>query len=378
MVCLKGEVRVCSDASPRSQLINWMDDLQTQKGCLRMTAPERNPDEIPPAVALHQLGVSFWLSQALYVVAKLGVADHLKDGPYTADELAKSVGAHEGALYRVMRALASVGVFTETEPKRFALTPMGAYLQTGVAGSLRAQFLTITELDWEPWRHLLHSVQTGETAFRQAHGMGLFDYLQHHPGVGNMFDEAMTGFVMENGLAVVAAYDFTPFAKIIDVGGGSGALMAAILQASPQAQGVLFDLASVIDGAKRTIEAAGLAARCACIAGDFLTSIPAGGDAYLMASILHDWDDEHSVAILQNCRRVMSAPAKLLLVEMVIPPGDVPFYGKLLDLEMLVLTGGRERSEEEYRDLLTAAGFRLTRILSTHTASSIIEATPVE
>jgi hypothetical protein len=304
-----------------------------------------------------------WTAQAIFVVAQLGVADYLADGPQHTDALARSVGAHPGALYRLLRALASVGVCTEVEPRCFALTPIGAYLQTGIAGSLRALALTGNVLDWQAWGQLVHSVKTGAPAFQHVHGMDPFTYFQHHPEVGTIFDAAMTGFVTENGLAVATAYDFTPFTTIVDVGGGHGALMVAILQASPATRGVLLELPKVLDGARATLEAAGLLSRCTCVAGDFFTSVPAGGDAYILASIIHDWDAERSVTILKNCRRAMSS--------------DAPFFGKWLDLEMLVCFGGRERTEAEYQALLAAAGFQLTRLVPTHTPSSVIEAVPV-
>ncbi|HUE82338.1 MAG TPA: methyltransferase [Pyrinomonadaceae bacterium] len=333
--------------------------------------------EIPPQAVLHQMMCGHWVSQAIYVTAKLGIADHLADGPRHIDDLAQTVGGNSGALYRLLRALASVGLFTEGEQRHFALTPIGACLQTEIPGSMRPLAILITDFDWEPWKQMLYSVQTGKTAFERVHGMGVFDYFQQHPEQGQAFDEAMTTFVTANGLAVVAAYDFSPFAKIVDVGGGHGALMAAILKANVGTKGVIFDLPSVVAGAKRTIEAAGLSDRCELVGGDFFTTpLPTGGDAYMMASIIHDWDDERSLAILKNCRRAMSDHAKLLLVEMVIPPGDTPFLGKLLDLEMLVCFGGQDRTEVEYHQLLAAAGFQLARIVPTATPSSIIEAVP--
>jgi hypothetical protein len=323
---------------------------------------------------LHRLGTSFWISQSLYVMAKLGVADRLVSGSQDVEYVARAVGADPSALYRVMRALASVGVFTETAPRQFALTPMGTYLRTDVAGSLRAQFLTINELDWLPWSHLLHSVQTGGTAFNRQHGIGLFEYLEKHPDVSGMFDEAMSGFVTENGLAVVSAYEFSPNATIVDVGGGRGALMTAILQANPGAKGIVFDRPSVVPGAEEAIATARLSERCAVIGGDFFASVPSGGDVYILASIIHDWDDEQSATILRTCRQAMAPMSRLLLIEMIIPEGDTPSYGKLLDLEMLVLAGGRERTSNEYAALLANAGFRMTRIIPTRTSSSIIEA----
>lgn len=331
-------------------------------------------NKIPPGRALNQMIIGYRVSQAIYVAAKLSLADHLTEGPRNVDELAKSVDAHPDALYRLLRALASLGLFTEIEPRRFALTEMGTYLRTGFPGSLRALALQTNELYWESWGNFLHSVKTGETAFRHVHGTGIFDYLRRDPPKAKTFDEAMTGFVTMNGASVASVYDFKQFRKVIDVGGGHGALMACILKASPETRGVIYDLPHVVEGAKKKMTAAGLLERCEVLAGDFFDSVPTGGEAYILSSIIHDWDDEHSILILKNCQQAMSRQAKLLLVEMIIPPGNTPFLGKLQDLHMLANYGGRERTEEEYHQLLSAAGFRLVRIIPTPTASSLIEA----
>lgn len=342
-----------------------------------MNPSENRLQKLPHSAALLQMMSGFWISAAIYAVAKLGLADELCDGSRTVDELAQKTGADPNALYRLLRALGSVGIFTEAAPRRFALTPLGECLRSGVPGSLRSYAIVAKEMGWEPWGHLLHSIETGETAFNHVHGMGYFDYLKEHPELGRLFNEAMTGFVTINGLAVAAEYDFTPVSKIIDVGGGHGTLMAAILTKYPKTSGLIFDLPDVVEGTRKKLADLGLSNRCECIGGDFFKEIPAGGDAYLMASVLHDWDDDRATTILKNCRRAMPGSAKLLLIEMVIPSGDTPFFGKLLDLMMLVNLGGRERTEIEYRALLEAAGLRLTKIKPTNTPSSIIEAVPV-
>ena len=332
--------------------------------------------ELPPSIRLHQLMAGHWISQAIYVAAKLGIADRLANAPQTVPDVAREVGADPQALHRLMRALASVGLFTEVSPARYGLTPIGYFLRTGVPGSLRALALTVTELDWQPWGQLLHSVRTGETAFPRVYGASVFEYFAQHPDTARMFNEAMIDYVSQSIRAVVSAYDFAPLRTIVDVGGGHGALMSAILEANPAARGVVFDLPAVVEGAASDVAARGLADRCTCVPGDFFQSVPEGGDAYLLASIVHDWDDRSSVTILKSCRRAMSPRARLLLVEMVIPAGDAPFFGKLLDLEMLVCFGGRERTEAEYRDLLGAAGFELLRVVSTEAPASVIEARP--
>jgi hypothetical protein len=336
-----------------------------------------NNKELPPSAALMQMITGFWVSSAIYVAAELGLADRIGDGSMYAEELALQVGAHPGALYRLLRALSSIGVFTEVEPRRFTLTPIGNCLKSGTPGSLRAFSIVGREMGWEAWGQLLHSVRTGETAFDHLHGMGYFEFLNQNPERARLFDEAMTGFVTMNGLAVAAAYDFTPFSTIVDVGGGHGALIEAILKQNTKAKGIVFDRPEVIEAAKDRLASVGLSNRCECRGGDFFISVPSGGDVYLLASVIHDWNDEKSLTILRNCRRVMGNNTRILLLEMVIPPGDVPFFGKLLDLNMLVNFGGRERTEVEYRNLLSAAGFQLTRIVPTRTPASLIEAVSV-
>jgi hypothetical protein len=343
-----------------------------------MSTSENKSDKSPASFALLQMLSGFWLSAAIYAAAKLGLADELGDGPKTVDYLAQKAGVNPDALYRLLRALGSAGIFTEAGPRRFALTPLGEYLRSDVPGSLRSYAIVAKEMGWEPWGHLLHSVKTGETAFHHVHGTGYFDFLREHPDLGNLFNEAMTGFVTANGMAVAAAYDFAPASKIVDIGGGNGTLITAILKKYQKTSGIIFDLPGVIEEAKKKLGSAGLSDRCACIGGNFFKAIPSGADVYVMASIIHDWDDEHAITILRNCGKAMPAGAKLLLVEMVIPPGDTPFFGKLLDLMMLVNLGGRERTEDEYRDLLAAGGFHVTKIIPTKTPSSIIEAVAVQ
>ncbi len=328
----------------------------------------------PPAAKLLQMITGFWSSAAIYTAAKMGIADHLAGGPLATDELARRLGVKPGALCRLLRALGSIGLFTEGKPCRFALTPTGELLRSDVPGSLRAFSIAGKELGWESWGELAYSVETGKPAFGRLHGMGYFEYLRQEPELARLFDAAMSGFVAANALSVVSAYDFSSFAVIIDVGGGHGTLISAILKRASKARGIVYDLPEVLEGARKSLSAEGLAERCEFIGGDFFESVPAGGDAYLLVSVIHNWDDERSLAILNNCRRVMGREAKLLLVEMIISPGDTPSLGKFLDLNMLVNFGGRERTETEYGNLLSTAGFRVTRIVSTSTPASLIEA----
>jgi hypothetical protein len=340
--------------------------------------PFTSPTDPPPFVALFQMITGYYISQALYVAAKLGIADRLKDGPRSYDELAHATGTHAPSLYRLLRLLVSAGVFAEQEDGRFTLAPIGSYLQTEMPGSLRDVALQYTgPLHQQAWSALLHSVQTGETAFDHLFGMGLFPYLAHHPEEAAVFNAAMTAFSTQIAAAVVAAYDFAPFGTIVDVGGGQGALLRAILRATPTAHGVLFDLPHVITGAKEPIESAGLTERCTVVGGDFFESVPSGGDAYLLSGVIHDWDEERSVRILNNCHRAMRPQGKLLLVEAVVParvdrsvPSQFSVRG---DINMLVHTGGRNRTEAEYRALFAAASFMLTRILLPQGAAKVLE-----
>lgn len=331
---------------------------------------------LPPNIALQQLGIGHWIAQSLYAVAKLGVADTMAQGPRSVEDVAKEVGANAGALYRLLRALASVGVFTEVEPRKFALTPLSNFLKSDTPGSLRPLIILTGEMDWKPWENILHSVRTGGTAADHVYGTNMFNQLQKDPQLFGTFATAMTSFTTQTAQAVCAAYDFSSFGKIVDVGGGLGHLITAILKVATNTNGVLMDLPPAADAARGLIAAAGLTERCEAVGGDFFASVPAGGDAYVLASIIHDWDEERALAILGNVRKAMSPSSKLLLVEMVIPPGDIPFPGKLLDLEMLVVFGGKERTEAEYRDLLKSAGFAVERVLPTFSPASIIEARP--
>ena len=334
-------------------------------------------DEVPPAVALYQKLTGTWVAQSISVVAKLGTADALADGPKGVDELAVAANAHAPSLYRLLRALASVGIFAEDEDGRFRLTPLAEPLRSDAPGSVRSFAMMLgAEWNWQPWGHLLHSVTTGQAAFEHAYGTSIFQYMADRPEAAAIFDAAMTGRSSQDANAVTAAYDFSPFRTIVDVGGGRGTLLAAILRANPGVRGILFEQAHVIPGARQYLDGAGLGQRCELVAGDFFESVVAGGDAYVLKWIVHDWDDEHAVRILERCRRAMSGAGRLLLVETVIPPGNDPSSGKLADLAMMVWTGGKERTEAEYRSLLAAAGFELTRVVPTPSSLSVIEGVP--
>jgi O-methyltransferase domain len=333
--------------------------------------------QTPPDVALTQLVFGKCISMAISVVAKLRIADLLADGPKTLADLAIKTKTHAPSLYRVLRPLAAIGVFAEQDDGRFALTPMGEYLRTGVKGSLRgmADFFG-SDWSWRAWGHLLETVQTGRTAFDSVFGEPVFDYLGKHPDESAVFNEGMTGFSSNIAPAVAEAYNFAAFKTVVDVGGGHGVLLNTILQAYVGVNGIVFDSPHVVVGAEEAIRKADLMGRCRAIGGDFFQSVPAGGDAYLMKHIIHDWPDDKATTILRNCRKGVNPGGKLLLVELVIAPGNAADLGKVINLEMLVIASGQERTEAGYRQLLAGAGWRLTRVLPTKSPTQIVEAEP--
>jgi len=294
----------------------------------------RDPDQIPPVVLPQQTAMlrmiqGFWLARALSVAVKLGIADLLKEGPKSSEELAKATKSHPPSLYRVLRALAAEGVFSEDDKGRFSATPLGSALQTGMPGSMLP--FVLEQLDDEhygAWGDLLHSVMTSETAFDHHFSMDLWQYRALHPEDAKTFDEAMANITEVAVGPILGAYDFSPFDTMIDIGGGDGSLLAAILGKHPGLKGVLFDMPRVTPKAERRIEAAGLAKRCEIVSGDFFKSVPAGGDAHILKAIIHDWDDEQATMILRNCLRAMAPNGRLLLIEAVIPPGNSPFFHK--------------------------------------------------
>jgi hypothetical protein len=341
-----------------------------------MPQPETNqPNQaMPPQLAVLQMASGYWVSQSIYVAAKLGIADLLKDSPKSCDELATATGTNAPSLYRLLRALASLGVFAETQLNHFTLTPLAACLQSDVPDSIRAYVILRGEEQYRAWGDLLHGVQTGGSSFEHIYGMNLFDYLAQNPESAKIFDESMTNLSAIESAAIAASYDFSSIQTLVDVAGGEGLLIASILKSNPTLKGVLFDRPYVIERAKRFLEAEGVLERCQLAAGNFFESVPEGGDAYILKHIIHDWDDERAIAILKQCHKVMPDNGKVLVAEQVIPPGNEPFMGKLLDLHMLVMApGGRERTEAEYRALFEKAGFKLTRIVPTQREVSIVE-----
>jgi len=338
--------------------------------------------DIPPSVAMLRMISGFRVSRAIYVAAKLGIADLLKDGPKSSEELARLTSTHPPSLYRVMRALASVGIFAEDEQGCFTLTPIGNTLQSKIPGSLRAwAILVLGEEDYQAWGDLMHTVGTGQAGFDHVFGMGIFQYEAQHPEHAKIFDEAMANLIGVYNSAVLASYSFSSIEKLVDVGGGDGSLIVAILQTKPKMKGMLFDLPHVAEKAKQRITEAGLSGRCDIVAGNALVSVPSGGDAYILSRVINSFDNERALAVLQNCRRAITEKSKLLLVERVLPDRvehSMAAQGPVMsDLNMMVISGGRERTATEHKALLEAAGFTLTKIIPTPSEVSMIEAEPV-
>ena len=338
----------------------------------------RNHEEQMATRTLLEMIAANRITQAIYTAAELGIADTLKDGPRSAEEVAKAVGASDDAVYRLLRAPASVGLFASRPGRRFELTPLGYFLRADVPGSLRewARF-NGHDIMWRPWGQLLYSVRTGTSAFRHVFGANVFDYAAEHADAATALNDAMTALSAIDSAAVAAAYDYSAIETLVDVGGGHGLLLTTILRAHPRLRGILFDLPRVAKGATERLRREGLADRCAVIGGDFFETIPEGGDAYTMKFIVHDWDDARATRILRNCRQVMRGGAKLLVIERVLSATDEPDFGKFSDLQMLVFApDGRERTETEFRTLYDAAGFELTRVVPTASPLCIIEGVP--
>ena len=330
-----------------------------------------------PAAIQHvfQLITGYMVSAAVGAVARLGVPDRLAAGPRSTTDLARDVGANEDALYRTLRALSMAGLFTETSPRTFALTPAGELLQTGVPGSVRdmAMFLC-DDFHFRMYAETLHAVRTGEPVGAKVVGMPVFEYLQKDPELSARFNNAMTNFSASVAPAALKAYDFSGIDVLVDVAGGHGMLLASILERYPKMRGVLFDLEHVVVGAT-VFDTLGVRNRVETKSGDFFTAVPAGGDAYLMKHIIHDWDDERAGVILRNIRTALAGKpnGRLILLDAVVKPGNEPDLNKLIDLEMLLLPGGRERTEEEFAALFSANGFHLTRVVPTESPLAVIE-----
>ena len=333
------------------------------------------PENLPAPHLLLQIATGFWASRALYISAKLGIADRLTGGPESAETLASACGVHAGSLRRVLRALASLGVFAEDAQGRFIQTPLSLGLRSGAAGSLREFVVMLGEPEsWLAWGDLMHSVRTGQSAFEHVFGAPLFDHMAAHPDAARTFDAAMAERGTAENEAVLAAWEFPQTGRVVDVGGGQGGLLAAVLRSHEGLDGILFDIAHVVERARPMLDAQGLARRAQGLAGDFFTDpLPAGADLYLLKKVIHDWDDTQAVAILQACARAMSPASRLLLIEPVIALDNEPSFAKLLDLFMLVWPGGRERTVPEHARIIAAAGLELRSSVVTRSPLSILE-----
>lgn len=332
---------------------------------------------VPPEVGLLELASGFMGTHVVYAVAKLGIADVLADESLSADEIAAETGADPDATQRLLRAGAMFGLFTEESGGRYGLTAVGGGLRSGTPGSLLPVVLMIGDPLYQgPWGRLAHSVRTGGPAVEVAPGRQLWDYLDDDPEFAATFHQAMTCLTDLDWPAVAAAYDFTPYSTVVDIGGGQGRLLALVLGASPHAKGVLQEREALAGAAEAQLREAGVLSRCRIDAGSFFETAPSDGDLYLLRRVIHDFDDEQAVAILSTVRRQMPKGATLLLLDSVVPPGSTPHFAKTLDLDMLIFVGGRERTEQQFRSLLDRAGFRLTRIVPTVSTISLVEAVP--
>ncbi|WP_394821843.1 methyltransferase [Pendulispora albinea] len=331
---------------------------------------------LSPADTVLQMFGQICSFRAVYVAAELGLADLLAAKPQNVAELAATTGCDAPSLYRVMRALTQIGFFTEDEEGgRFTSTPLGAILQSDVPGSMRGLVRMMgADWHWRSWEGIVASVRSGKPAIDIVLGSSFYEFLSAHPSEAQIFDQAMTSLSSVENAAISRAIELDGAEIVVDVGGGHGNLLIALLESHPGARGILFDRPPAIDGARAAIRESRIGDRCELIGGDFFVSIPSGGDVYLLKFILHNWNDERAAAILRRCREAMTPGGRLLLLEQVVPRGNEPSPTKVLDLQMMVFLEGRERTVEEFRALLSQTGFALERVVSTGTIVHIIEA----
>lgn len=333
-----------------------------------------NTQSPPPPVQMMQMITGFWTSCCIYAAAKLNIADLLKDKPQTADQLAEATHSDAASLHRILRALSSVGVFKESGQQQYELTPLGTTLQSDVPGSMKAMAIAQLGDHYNAWGNLVYSIKTGEIAFDNIEGMSVWKYYEMHPDEGVNFMKAMSGLTGAVIQYVLPEYDFSGFKTIVDVGGGNGALLMAVLDRAPHAKGIVFDEEYVVEETKKHIQQKGYNGRCETAGGSFFDFIPGNADAYLMKMVLHDWNDQQCLQILNNCSKAMKPGSKLLVLDAVIPEGNEPHPGKFMDINMLAMTGGRERTEREFAALFAKAGLKLSRVIPTHSPMfSIVE-----
>jgi hypothetical protein len=331
-----------------------------------------------PEAAMLDLIVGYWVSCAVHVAAKLGLADQLSGGPRTVEELATGTGSQASSLYRLLRMLAASGVFRECADGRFENTELSKTLCSDVMNSMRGfAIMMVDDYNLLAWNDLMPSVLTDTPAFKRVHGREIFEYLMGRPEKAREFGESMTSLSRTENPAVAGAYDFAGISTLVDVGGGHGSLIAEILRAAPGLRGIVFDRPEVIEAAEREVHRRepGIAERYELVTGDFFESVPEA-DAYIMKYVVHDWDDDRCVRILSNCRRALRGKGRILVVDTVVPPGNDAHWSKLLDVNMLVVTGGRERTQDEFARLFARAGLSLQRVIPTACPLSVLEAMP--
>ena len=341
-----------------------------------MTAPD-------PSIELMRLVTGAWAARLVHTAVELGIADHLADGPRGVDFLAAQTRAHAQSLARLLRALTAIGVLHETEERLYSLTTLGVTLRSNVPGSMRAWvLLAFSDDQGTAWEALSHAVRTGELAFRHIFGTDMWTRLAERPEAARLFDEAMQSLTQGANGRVITNYPFEKFGWIVDVGGGNGSLLLPVLGRHPAMRATIFDLPHVAEAARSRIAAAGLSDRCEAVGGDAFVAVPAGADAYVLKGVIHDWDDKEAIAILRTCRAAMSDGSKLILIERILPeqidPDDALTRAKFIhDINMMVNPGGRERTEAEFRNLLSQAGLRLACVLAMPGPLAVMEVDPI-
>jgi SAM-dependent methyltransferase len=370
--CLSAHARLLVQAAtPRTRRTEQI--REEKRNAMTSTA---QTDARPLPEVMLQLITGYWVSQSLGVVARLGVPDQLATGPRSSAELAQAVGAQPRALFRVLRLLASIGVFAEPTADSFELTPLGETLRTDAPGSVRDFAIAETAFGhWQPWGRLLESVKSGEPQPRQALGIELWEWYGQNPEEAAFFSRAMGNLSALAAHELLRVCDFSQARTVVDVGGAYGELLATVLEAQPRLRGVLYDLPHVIEGATASIDARGLRGRCDLVGGDFFAQVPSGGDVHILKQVLHDWDDERATLLLHQCHRALTPGGRLLVVEMVLPEDNQPSAVQSMDINMLVMLGGRERTVDEYTALFDTTGFRLERVIPTHSPFAVLEAT---
>ena len=343
---------------------------------MTMTSSATAPQQLPPDAQLLSIVSTAWTSAAIYVVAKLGIADLLKDGPRSVEYLSIATSTHEQSLYRVLRAVSSAGVFTEEDNRTFANTPMSETLRSDHPNSVRDLTIWINEPEhWKVYGDLMHCVKTGQPAWDKTHGEPVFPYLfKTNTELGAIFNKAMTSYTHQTTVPLLEAYDFTSVRVVADIGGGLGHLLGAVLEANEGTTGILFDLPEVLQGAPAMLKKFGVEDRVETVCGDFTQDVPVVADIYMLKHIIHDWYDEKNQVILGNIRKNMPDDAKVLIIETIIPEGNDPHFSKIIDLEMLAAPGGMERTATEFQKLLERSGLKLHRIIPTKGMMSIVEA----